>query len=133
MAESRLTPAKPLLDYRQAALMQRLMARPKGYQGPEEVLEKRGSELIERLRQNPFLKAEKPEELGWARHRSFPGGIQIEDRRLWRRGPGGPRGDAAFGGMFGFGSSGGESHRGTGDGPGPERASDVFHVLHGKS
>lgn len=40
MAESKLTPTKPLLDYHQAKFMQRPMARPKGHQGPEEILER---------------------------------------------------------------------------------------------
>ena len=41
MAKSKLTTAKPLLDYRQAKFMQRLMVRLKGHQGPEEILERR--------------------------------------------------------------------------------------------
>ena len=63
-AESKLTPTKPLRDYRQAKFMQMPMARPKGHQGPKEILERRGSKLTERLRQNSFLRSdEKPEEL----------------------------------------------------------------------
>ena len=82
MAESKLTPAKPLLDYRQAKFMQRLMARPKGHQGPEEILERLEAQLTERLRQVSFLGPEdRPEELCWARHRAFPGCIQIEERK----------------------------------------------------
>ena len=34
MAESKLAPAKPLLDYRQEEFMQRLMAQPKGHRAP---------------------------------------------------------------------------------------------------
>ena len=80
IAESKLTPAKPLLDYRQAKFMQRLMARPKGHQGPEEILERRGAQLTERLRQVSFLRSEdRPEELCWARHHAFPGCIQIKE------------------------------------------------------
>ena len=49
MSESKLAPAGPLLDFRQACFAQRLMARPKGSNGPEEILEKRGAALTERL------------------------------------------------------------------------------------
>ena len=80
MAESKLTPTKPLLDYHQAEFMQRLMARPKGHQGPEEILERRGAQLTGRLRQVSFLGPEdRLEELCWTRHRVFPGCIQIEE------------------------------------------------------
>ena len=50
-AESKLAPAGPLLDFRQACFAKRLMARPKGHHGPEEILERRRAELTERLRQ----------------------------------------------------------------------------------
>lgn len=80
LAESKLAPAKPLLDCRQAKFMQRLMARPKGHHGPEENLERKRSELTERLWQSSFLELEeKPEELEQARHRSFLGEIKVED------------------------------------------------------
>lgn len=69
MGESKLIPAKPLLDYRQAKFMQRFMARLKGHQVPEEILKRRGSKLTELTRQNSFLGSdEKPEELSWARN-----------------------------------------------------------------
>ena len=55
MAKSKLAPAGPLLDYRQARFTQRLMARPKGHYGPEKILERRGTRLTERLRQSTFL------------------------------------------------------------------------------
>ena len=38
MTESKLTLTEPLLDYRQAKFMQRLMARPKDHQGPKDTL-----------------------------------------------------------------------------------------------
>ena len=43
------TPARPLLDYRQARFAQRLLARPQGGEGPEEILERDGA-VAERLR-----------------------------------------------------------------------------------
>ena len=47
------------------------------------ILERRGSKLTKRLEQNSFLRLdEKPEELSWARHRSFPGDIQIDNRAV---------------------------------------------------
>ena len=39
IAKSKLAAAEPLLECRQAEFMQRLMAWPKGHQGPEEILE----------------------------------------------------------------------------------------------
>ena len=81
IAESKLTTAEPLLEYRPAKFMQRLMAWPKGHQGPEGILEWRESELTDRRRQNSFLRPdEKPGELSWERHRSFPEGIQIDNK-----------------------------------------------------
>ena len=44
VAESKLTPARALLDHRQARLTQRLLARPQGGQGPEEILGRLGKE-----------------------------------------------------------------------------------------
>ena len=58
IAESKLAPAGPLLDFRQECFAKRLLARPKGHNGPEEILERRGAELTERLRQSSFLKSE---------------------------------------------------------------------------
>lgn len=80
-AESKLSPAGPLLDYRQACFAKRLMARPRGHHGPEEILERRGAELTERLRQVSFLKKkEKPEGNKWPTHRRFPGAVVMEPR-----------------------------------------------------
>ena len=39
MVESELTPARALLEYRQATFTRRLFARPQGGEGPEEILE----------------------------------------------------------------------------------------------
>lgn len=50
-----------------AQFTQRFMARPKEHLSPEEILERRGSELTERLQQISFIKPEdKPEELKWS-------------------------------------------------------------------
>ena len=55
-----------LLDYRQAESMRRLMAWPEGHYGLEEILERRGSELTERLQYITILKLdERLEEIRW--------------------------------------------------------------------
>ena len=48
-AESRLTPARALLDHRQAGFTRRQFARPQGEEGPEEIVERRDSALTTRL------------------------------------------------------------------------------------
>ena len=55
-AESGLTPARALLDHRQAGFTQRLFARPQGGEGPEEILERRNSALTTRLRATAALR-----------------------------------------------------------------------------
>lgn len=81
MAESKLAQAGPLLDYRQARFARRLMIRPRGHHGPEEILERRGAELTERLRQSTFLgENESAEESTWATHRRFKGEVVVEPR-----------------------------------------------------
>jgi ribonuclease HI len=59
--ESGLTPAHPLLDYRQARYAQRLMARPVGHGGPEEILERGGTALQERLVEAAGMEPEEDE------------------------------------------------------------------------
>ena len=49
-AESGLTPARALLDHRQAKFAQRLFARPAHGQGPEGILSREGAALAARLR-----------------------------------------------------------------------------------
>ena len=49
-AESGFTPARALLNHRRARFAQRLYTRPRGGQGPEEILGREGSELTARLR-----------------------------------------------------------------------------------
>ena len=57
------------------------MARPKGHHGPEEILERRGTKLTERLRQSTSLgPKEKQEEIKWSRYRRFQGSIVIDPR-----------------------------------------------------
>ena len=83
MAESKLAPAGPLLDYRQAKFTQRLMARPKDprHQGPEEILERRGTRITERLRQSILLgPGDRQEEMEWPSHRRFRGRIVVDPR-----------------------------------------------------
>ena len=49
-AESGLTPARALLDHRQALFAQRLQSRPAGGSpGPEVIMERRGAALTDRL------------------------------------------------------------------------------------
>lgn len=60
--------------------MQRLMARSNEHHGPEEILERRGSELTERPRQITFLKPdEKPEEMGRGRYQYSPGKVEVQE------------------------------------------------------
>ena len=55
--------------------MERLMARPKGHHGLEEIPGRSGAELTEELQQSSFLgRREKPDELRWAEHRRLQGG-----------------------------------------------------------
>lgn len=51
-----MTPAVPLLDYRQTRYAQRLLQRPKGSSGAEVILNKAGSALAERLRKTTFVR-----------------------------------------------------------------------------
>lgn len=55
-AKSKLTPARPLLEYRQARFTQRLLSRPQGGAGPEEILSRR-SELTDRRKRATKLHA----------------------------------------------------------------------------
>ena len=60
--------------------MQRLMARSNEHHGPEEILERRGSELTEQLRQITFLKPdEKPEEIGGGGYQYFPEEVEVQE------------------------------------------------------
>lgn len=48
-AESGLTPARPLLDYRQARFTHRLQAKPQDGGGPEEILTRESGAVVHRL------------------------------------------------------------------------------------
>lgn len=92
-AESGLTPARVLLNHRQARLARRLYARPRGGLGPEEILTREGAAITTRLRAAAAIRpggtvgAQQ-----WSTGRPFPGRIVIEDstdrRRLAERGHG---------------------------------------------
>ena len=79
-AESGLTPARALLNHRQARFAQRLYARPQDGGGPEEILE-RESTLTTRLRAAAALcQGETVEQQQWGTTRRFPGRIVVEKR-----------------------------------------------------
>ena len=76
MAESDFTLARALLDHRRSRFAQRLVARPRGGQGPEVILG-RDSTLTARLRRVAAISREGTAEgQGW----SFPGNIIIDER-----------------------------------------------------
>ena len=76
-AESRLTPARALLDHWQAATA----GQPKG-QGPKE---RGGSALADRLRTSTFLRAgEMAGEQQWVKFRTLPGRIVVEEEEALR-------------------------------------------------
>jgi len=62
MRESNLTPAAALLNHRQAQYTHRLLARPPGHGGPEEILGKHGTPLANRLLQSTGLEKEEEHE-----------------------------------------------------------------------
>ena len=93
-AESGLTPARALLDHRQAGFAQRLYARPRDGDGPEEILERERPTLSTRLKAAAVLRrggtAEGQE---WGQRRRFPGQIVVDTRvgaldtaRTWTKG-----------------------------------------------
>ena len=80
-AESGLTPARALLNFRQARFVQRLYARPKDGQGPEEILDREGAALTTRLRAAAGLyRRETVEPQEWGTGKAFPGQIVIDSR-----------------------------------------------------
>jgi hypothetical protein len=79
MAESTMTPAVPLLDYRQSRYAQRLLRRPKGSGEGEVILTMTGSDLAERLRAMTLLaEGEEAEESFVEQEMVFPGSIMPE-------------------------------------------------------
>ena len=80
-AESGLTPARALLDHTQARFAIRLLARPQGGGGQEEIMEKRSSALTARLRGKAGLKRrETCEEQVWDSFRNFQGEVHVESK-----------------------------------------------------
>ena len=79
-AESGLTPARALLDHRQARFTQRLYARPREGGGPEEILARERAALTTRLRALGGTRRglETVEPQVWSEGRSFPRQIFIE-------------------------------------------------------
>ena len=99
VTESSLVPARALLNYRQSRFAQRLHARPRDGEGPEEILEREaGTALTARLRVVASLQpGNTVERQEWSRHLTFLGEIAIDsqskaleiagrpDRRTWTR------------------------------------------------
>ena len=81
-AESGLVPARALLNHRQSRFAQRLYARPKDGEGPEEILEREaGTALTARLRAAASLQpGNTVERQEWSRRLIFPGEIAIDSR-----------------------------------------------------
>ena len=91
--ESGHTPARPLLDFRQARFTHRLLARPQGGGGPEEILQRSEGAIVRRLRAAAGTRAgETVEPQVWEEGRTFPGGFTIDGKgpaketaQNWRR------------------------------------------------
>ena len=91
-AVSRLAPARALLDHRQARFTPRLLARPQGHGGPEEIMSRQGADPTERLRGATHLRlGELGGKVELARSATFPGRIvkeeEEENPRDRQRGP----------------------------------------------
>ena len=75
--ESALTPAEPLLDYRQARFAQRVLSAPEG-SGTEDILQRRGTALTERLRTATHLREGDDVEAGYGEEgKKFQGAVVI--------------------------------------------------------
>ena len=87
------TPARPLLDYRQARFTHRLLARTQGGESPEEILTRDEGATVRRLRAAAGTRTgETVEPQVWEECRTFPGGFTIDDKgpaketaQNWRR------------------------------------------------
>ena len=80
-AESGLTPTGALLDHRQAGFTRRLFARPQGEGGPEEILDRRATVHITRLRATATLRRhETAEPQRWSARCRFVGRIVMESK-----------------------------------------------------
>ena len=79
-AESALPLERALLDHRQAQLALRLMVRPRGRRGQEEILE-RTSDLTARIRERCILsRRETVEVQSWEEFRSLRGRVLVESK-----------------------------------------------------
>ena len=80
-AESALPPARALLDHRQASFALRLLARPEGSKGQEEILQHRDSELTARVRRRCGLKrSETAEAQKWEEFRTMGAEVYVEKK-----------------------------------------------------
>ena len=80
--ESGLTPARPLLDYRQARFTHRLQVRPQNGEGPEEILTIEGEAVVQRLRAASGTRpGETVEPQLWSQGRTFPGQVYIDKEK----------------------------------------------------
>ena len=76
--ESGHTPARALLDHGQARWTQRLLARPQGSEGPEEIIEREEGAVVLRLRAASGVRpGEEVESQVWSQGREFPGKFSI--------------------------------------------------------
>ena len=82
VAESGLVSARALLNHHQSRFTQRLYARPRDGEGPEEILEREaGAALTARLRAAAFLQpGNMVERQERSRHLAFPGEIAIDSQ-----------------------------------------------------
>ena len=79
VAESGLTPARALLDFRQARFALRLMARPENGGGQEEILEKRAAGLTVRIRERSRVSSRETVEVQrWDSLRLFQGKVFVD-------------------------------------------------------
>ena len=91
--ESGFTPARALLNHRQARFAQRLHARPRDGRGPEEILAREGSALTSRIQAAAAIgRRGTAETQEWGLSCRFPGRIIVGDRAAalqtaseWRR------------------------------------------------
>ena len=80
MAESEFTPARAFLDHQRARFAQRLIARPQGVQGPEEILD-RSAAITARLKNAARIDREGTAEMQrWSEAGRFPGRVVVEKR-----------------------------------------------------
>ena len=80
-AESGLTPARALLDHRQASFAHRLLARPRDGGGPEEILTREGAAVTTQVRTaGGTRRGETVEPQVWSEGKTFLGRVVIQER-----------------------------------------------------